>query len=155
METSFIEPLDGDVVVVRASTAPDGQRPGTNVPRRYAVIEWGVFQLVAERLGDLSKEEAILEARHCAADRGRQAWDSTAKEMIRLPRFPLVYRGPGDTFAVSLDVTDYRQARANVQWKSSSYLGSEEATQIITENGIPQKIAAALLGKAPIPLACS
>ena len=118
---AFIEPRDGDVVVVRSSTAPDG-RPKTNRTRRYAVIQWGDFQLVSERLANVSRPEAIFEARFCAAERGRDAWDSAGRHMARLARLPLVYRGVGDTYAVSVDVTDYADSRANVAWKSTSHL---------------------------------
>lgn len=155
MNSTFVEPQVGDVVVVRASIAPDGRRPEIDRPRRYAVIEWGLFQVVSERLSNLTKEGAVFEARHCAAERARDAWDSTGRQMVRLPRFPLVYRGVGDTYAVSLDVTDYSVARANVLWQSSSYLGSAEAARLIMANGVPPDIAAALLGKAVMPPACS
>jgi len=154
METAFIEPHDGDVVVVRASISPDGQPPSPG-PKRYAVIEWGLFQVVAERMASLSKEEAFLEARHCAADRGRDAWDSTGKRMTQLPRLPLVYRGVGDTYAVSLDVTNYGSGATGVAWKSVSYLSEAAALDAITADGISLPLAKALIGKAPMPLACS
>jgi hypothetical protein len=75
--------------------------------------------VVSDRIASLSKEEARLEARHCSAERARDAWDSTGSELAKLPRLPLVYRGVGDT------------------------------------NGVPLPIAKAMLGKAPMPLACS
>lgn len=150
----MIEPRDGDVVVVRASRAPDG-RLQARAPRRFAVIEWGAFQLAADRMGSLAKDEAVFEARHCASERGRDAWDSTGKQLVRLPRMPLVYRGVGETFAVSVDVTDYSDARVPVQWKSSSHLSQDDAIGVIVGNGIPATIAKALIGKAPMPPACA
>ena len=128
----FVEPGDGHVVVVRASRAPDGAPESSRLEERYAVIIWGTFELVSHRMAGLSKDEAIFEARHCAAERGRNAWDSTGKQMVKLPRLPLVYRGVGATYVVRVDATDYTDPRASLLWKS-----------------------AALLGKAPMPLACS
>jgi hypothetical protein len=154
MGTPFIEPRDGDVVVVGASISPDGQPP-TPGPKRYAVIEWGLFQVVAERMGSLPKQEAIVEARHCASERGRDAWDSTGTQITKLPRLPLVYRGVGATYAVSLDVTDYRGGETGVAWKSLSYLSEAAALEAITGDGISMPLAKALLGKAAMPLACS
>ena len=153
MTATFIEPHDGDVVIVRASTAPEG-RPQPDAPRRYAVIEWGLFQLVSERMASLSKDEAVLEARHCASERGRDAWDSTGRQMRRLPRLPLVYRGVAGTYAVSLDVTDYSAGQPTV-WKSTSHLTEAEALEAIAADGVPLEMGKALLGKAPMPLACS
>jgi hypothetical protein len=150
----FIEPRDGDVVVVRASSAPDGRLQSTG-PRRYAVIEWGLFQLVAERMASLSREEAVLQARHCAAERGRDAWDSTGRQMIRLPRLPLVYRGVANTYAVSVDVTDYSTGRTVSVWKSTSHLSEADAIDAVVADGVSPAMAEALLGKAPMPLACS
>jgi hypothetical protein len=154
MPAVFIEPRDGDVVVVRASSAPDGRLQTTGL-KRYAVIEWGVFQLVSDRMASLCKEDAVLEARHCAAERGRDAWDSTGTQMARLPRLPLVYRGVADTYAVSIDVTDYSSGQAVVAWKSTSHLSEAEALAAIAADGVPTAMAKALLGKAPMPLACS
>ena len=154
MDSTVVEPADGDVVVVRASSAPDGKRPETEV-RTYAVIEWGVFELVADRLASLPKSEALLEARHCAAERGKDAWDSTGKQMVRLRRLPLVYRGVADTYAVSLDVTDYETPQTATTWKSLSHLTEAEALQSIVSDGVTLPVAKALLGKAPMPLACS
>ena len=150
----FVEPRDGDVVVVRASIAPDG-RPRVNRKRRYAVIQWGDFELVSERLSSVSRAEAIFEARFCAAERGRDAWDSAGKHMMRLARLPLVYRGVGDTYAVSLDVTDYADARAKVAWKSTSYLSESQALDVLIGNGVAPSVAKGLIGKAPMPEACS
>ncbi len=154
MDSTFIEPADGDVVVVRASIAPGG-KPLTTEVRSYAVIEWGAFELVADRLASLPKADALLEARHCAAERGRDAWDSTGKQMVRLPRLPLVYRGVADTFAVSLDVTEYATPQTATTWKSLSHLSEAEALQAIVADGVTLPVAKALLGKAPMPLACS
>jgi hypothetical protein len=153
-DVPFVEPRDGDVVVVRASIAPDG-RPQADRARRYALIEWGDFQLVSERLSSLSRAEAIFEARFCAAERGRDAWDSAGKSIARLPRLPLVYRGVGDTYAVSIDVTDYADARARFAWKSTSYLSESAALDVLIGNGVAPKVARALIGKAPMPDACS
>jgi hypothetical protein len=150
----FIEPRDGDVVVVRASIAPDG-RPRANRPRRYAVIQWGDFELVSERLSSVTKAEAIFEARFCAAERGRDAWDSAGRHMTRLPRLPLVYRGVGGTYAVSLDVTNYADAHAEVAWKSTSHLSESEALDVLIGNGVAPGVAMGLIGKAPMPEACS
>jgi len=154
MDSAFIEPRDGDVVVVRASSSPDGQAP-TPGPRRYAVIEWGAFQLVSDGMASLPKEEAVLEARHCASERGRDAWDSTGKRMIRLPRLPLVYRGVAGTYAVSIDVTEYGGGHSALAWKSTSHLSETEALELIVADGVSSTVAKALLGKAPMPLACS
>lgn len=150
----FIEPRDGDAVVVRASIAPEG-RPQTNRKRRYAVIQWGDFQLVSDRLSSLSRAEASFEARFCAAERGRDAWDSAGKYMTRLPRLPLIYRGVGDTYVISLDVTDYSDAHAKVAWKSASHLSELEAVDVLVGNGIAPTVAKGLIGKAPLPEACS
>lgn len=150
----FIEPRDGDVVVVRASIAPDG-RPQANRTRRYAVIQWGDFQLVSERLSSVSKDEAIFEARFCAAERSRDAWNSAGRYMTRLPRLPLVYRGVGDTYAVSLDVTDYAEAHTEVAWKSTSHLSESQALDVLIGNGVAPGVAKGLIGKAPMPEACS
>jgi hypothetical protein len=154
MATIFIEPADRDVVVVRASRAPDGKRPQTQAVN-YAVIEWGVFELVSGRLASLPKDDALFEARHCAAERGKDAWDSTGAQMVRLPRLPLVYRGVADTFAVSVDVTDYAIPRSVTTWKSSSHLSGAEALRVLVANGVPSAMAQGLLGKAPMPAACS
>lgn len=150
----FIEPRDGDAVVVRASIAPDG-RPRADRKRRYAVIQWGDFQLVSERLSSVTKAEAIFGARFCAAERGRDAWDSAGRYMTRLPRLPLVYRGVGDTYAVSLDVTDYADAHAEVAWKSTSHLSEAQALDVLIGNGVAPDAARGLIGKAPMPEACS
>ena len=150
----FVEPRDGDVVVVRASIAPDG-RPRVNRKRRYAVIQWGDFQLVSERLSSVSRAEAIFEARFCAAERGRDAWDSAGRSMTRLPRLPLVYRGLGDTYAVSLDVTNYADVHAEVAWKSTSHLSEAQALDVLIGNGVAPGVAQGLIGKAPMPDACS
>jgi hypothetical protein len=149
-----IEPTDGDVVGVRGSSAPDGQRPQTEV-KTYAVIEWGVFDLVADRMASLPKADALLEARHSAAERGKDAWDSTGKQMVRLPRLPLVYRGVADTFVVNLDITDYATPQTPTTWQGLSHLTEAEALQAIVEDGVTLPIAKALLGKAPMPQACS
>jgi hypothetical protein len=151
---AFSEPRDGDVVVVRASIAPDG-RPLASRQRRCAVIQWGDFQLVSERLASLPRAEAIFEARFCAAERGRNAWDSAGKHMTRLARLPLVYRGVGETYAVSIDVTDYADARANVAWKSTSHLTESQALDVLIGNGVTPGAAIGLIGKAPMPEACS
>ena len=152
MDASYIDPRDGDLVVVRAASATDGQL--SVGPKRYAVIEWGFFQLVATRMGSLSKDEAVLAARHCAAERGRDAWDSTGQQMTRLPRLPLIYRGVANTYAVSVDVTDYTKGQPTV-WKSMSHLSEAEALDVIGANGVSLAMAKALLGMAPMPLACS
>ncbi|MEO5824086.1 MAG: hypothetical protein ABIT71_26565 [Vicinamibacteraceae bacterium] len=153
-DPSSIEPRDGDVVVVRASRAPDGTlRPAGEA--QYAVITWGLFELVSDRLGSLPQDEAIVEARHCAAERAHDAWDSTGKRMVRLPRLPLVYRGVAGTYAVSVDVTDYSSPRSEVAWKSASYLSEADALNTIVADGVSLPIAKALLGKAPMPMACS
>jgi hypothetical protein len=154
MDATLLEPADGDVVVVRASRAPDGQLRLTG-PKRYGVIEWGVFELVSEAMASLSKEDAVLEARHCAADRGRQAWDSTGSQMVRLPRLPLVYQAGADTYAVSLDVTDYSRAQATIAWKSATYLNEADAVSLIVKDGVSLTMAKALVGKAPMPPACT
>ena len=154
MHATFIEPATGDVVVVRASTSPDGRRPQPDIAS-YAVIEWGVFELVSERMASLPKADAILEARHCAAERGKHAWDSTGQQMVRLPRLPLVYRGPADTFAVSIDVTDYATSASVTAWRSLSHLTEPEALDAIAADGVSLPLAKALLGKAPMPTACS
>jgi hypothetical protein len=93
----------------------------------------------------------MVEARHCAADRGRDAWDSTGKRMTQLPRLPPVYRGAGDTYAVSLDVTDYDSGHTAVAWKSLSYLSEPAVLEAIAANGLSMTLAKALLGKAPMP----
>lgn len=51
VDPTFIEPRDGDVVVVRASRIPNADLPPTSA-RRYAVIEWGKFELVSDRIGE-------------------------------------------------------------------------------------------------------
>ncbi len=153
MDITFIEPHDGDVVVVRAAR-PVTEQPGTG-ERCYAVIEWGAFELVSERLTSLPKDDAVLEARHCASSRGRDAWDSTGKQMVRLPRLPLVYRGAADTYAVSIDVTDYAGEKPTLAWKSASHLTESEALSLVVANDVSLTIAKALLGKAQMPLACS
>jgi hypothetical protein len=150
----FVEPRDGDVVVVRASIAPDG-RPQARAKRRYAVIQWGDFQLVSDRLARLSRADAIFEARFCASERGRDAWDSAGTVMTRLPRLPLVYRGVGDTFAVSLDVTDYADAGAACAWKSTSHLSEAQALDVLVADGVSAAVAMGLIGKAPMPDACA
>jgi hypothetical protein len=154
MDSRFVEPRDGDVVVVRASRVPNAELPPIH-DRRYAVIEWGAFELVADRMASLPKEEAMLEARHCAAERGHDAWDSTGQQVVRLPRLPLVYRGVADTYAVSIDVTDYGSAKAVTAWKSTAHLSETEALHTIVADGVSPPMAKALIGKAPMPLACS
>ena len=154
MDASFIEPADGDLVVVRASRAPQGV-PLAVDEDRYAVITWGLFELVSERMSRLPKDEAFLEARHCAAERACEAWDSTGKRTVRLPRLPLVYRGVADTYAVSVDVSDDSNPLAAVTWKSDSHLTEAEALRRIVADGLPVAMAKALLGKAPMPVACS
>jgi hypothetical protein len=155
MDGVFIEPGDGDVVVVGASHAPDGRLQPPRQDKRYALIMWGDFALVSDRLASLSRDEAMFEARHCAAERGRTAWDSTGQQMVKLPRLPLVYRGVGDTYVVSVDVTDYTDPQASLLWRSASYLGEHEAIGLLVGDGIPRTVASALIGKAPMPLACS
>jgi hypothetical protein len=154
VDPTFIEPRDGDVVVVRASRVPNAELPPIS-QRRYAVIEWGAFELVSDRMASLPKDEAVLEARHCAAERGGDAWDSTGPQMVRLPRFPLVYRGVGETFAVSIDVTDYASDKPVTVWKSASHLSEAEALNTIVADGVSPPMAKAMIGKAPMPLACS
>jgi len=105
-------------------------------------------------MGSLSKDEAVLAARHCASERGRDAWDSTGQPMTRLPRLPLIYRGVANTYAVSVDVTDYTNGQPTV-WKSMSHLSEAEALDVIGANGVSLAMAKALLGKALMPLACS
>jgi hypothetical protein len=154
MDTPFTEPRDGDVVVVRASSFPEGEPPTLSL-ERYAVIEWGLFKVVSDRMASLSKEDARLEARHCAAERARDAWDSTGSELAKLPRLPLVYRGVGDTYAISIDVTDYSSGQTVTAWKSMSHLIDTAALEALAADGVPLPIAKAMLGKAPMPLACS
>jgi len=148
------EPRDGDVVIVAASIAPDG-RPDPSRPKRFAVIEWGAFAVVSERLGNLPKGEAIVEARLCASERGRDSWDGTGPQMARLPRLPLVYRGVANSYAVSVDVTDSTTAPPQLRWRSAASLTEAEALRAIEQDGVPADLAKALLGKAPMPEACS
>jgi hypothetical protein len=75
--------------------------------------------------------------------------------VIRLPRLPLVYRGAGATYAVSLDVTDYSSTQAAVRWQSTSHLSEAEALRAILANGVSFAMAQALIGKAPMPPACA
>ena len=150
----FTEVADGDIVVVCASRAPDGNRPKTDVVN-YTVVEWGAFALVSDRLTNLLKVDACLEARHCAAERGKAAWDSTGRQMVRLPRLPLVYRGMADRYAVSVDVTDYTGSHLPTSWRSMSPLNEAEALNAIVADGVSMAMAKALLGKAVMPLACS
>jgi hypothetical protein len=153
MSEMSVEPRDGDVVVVRASLAPDG-RLDLDAPQRYGVIEWGAFTAVSERLSDLPKDEAVVEARLCASERGRDAWDATGKHIVRLPRLPLVYRGAPESYSVSVDVTDYSET-SQLRWKSASSLTEAEAVATMQMAGVPRELATALLGKAPMPEACS
>jgi hypothetical protein len=153
MDLLPFEPNDGDVVVVRASNAPVGRPlPG---PDRFAVVEWGKFKIVSDRLGDLSHDQAAIEARLCAAERGRDAWDSTGPTMLRIRRLPLVYRSAPNIYSISVDVTDYTNGRAMLQWKSTSHLSEKEVRALLVEqNDVPLEIALALIGKAPMPEAC-
>src|SRR5687767_5682416 len=130
MELPLREPGEGDVVVVRASNAPEG-RPLPERGNRFAVVEWGKFRIVSDRLGDLSHDEAVIEARLCAAERGYDAWDGSGATMLRIPRLPLVYRSTTNTYVISVDVTDYTNARAILQWKSTSHLSESEVRAAI------------------------
>jgi hypothetical protein len=75
--------------------------------------------------------------------------------MARLPRLPLVYRGVGGTFAVSLDVTDYADAGAAFAWKSTSHLTEAQALDVLVADGVSAAVAMGLIGKAPMPDACA
>ena len=154
MEISFIEPADGDVVVVRASHAPDGQ-PRAAVDERYAVITWGAFELVSDRMASLSKREALLEARHCASERARSAWNAAGAHMVRLPRLPLVYRDGPQSFTVSVDATDYARGESTVSWKNAAHLSEAQALDVLVADGLSMDVAKALTGKAPMPEACA
>jgi hypothetical protein len=154
MSEAITEPRHGDVVIVRASVAPNG-RLDLQAPRRYGVIEWGTFTAVSERLSSLPKDEAVIEARLCASERGRDAWDGTDTQMTRLPRLPLVYRAVADTYDVSIDVTDNAEAPARLRWQSAGRPTITDALRAIEQNGVPRHLAQALIGKAPMPEACS
>lgn len=155
MEVSVVEAREGDLVVVaRSAMALDG-RLDLQAPRRYAVIEWGSFQLLSDSLSALSKDDALMSARHCADERGRQAWDGSGKEIRRLPHLPLVYRELGESYSVSLDVTDYAQTPQALQWQSVSNLSAAEALARLQKDGVSSPVAHALIGKAPMPSACT
>jgi hypothetical protein len=154
MDAGTVVPQDGDVVVVRASSAVDaGVRPTGG--DRFAVVEWGTFALAGPSLTDLGHDEARLEARLCASHRGRNAWDTIPARTERIPRLPLVYRGPGGTYSISVDVTDYADARAAIRWKSTSHLSEAEVRRMLAAEGIPPSLADSLIGKAPMPEACA
>jgi hypothetical protein len=153
-EVTPSEPRDGDVVVVRASTAPDG-RPELTPTRRYAVMQWGDFRLVSDRLASLPRDEARFEARHCASESGREAWDAADEQLVRLPRLPLVYRHMVETFTVSIDATDYASGGTAVAWKSTSNLSEAQAIETLLADGLSLDAAKGLLGKAPMPEACA
>ena len=59
--------------------------------------------------------------------------------MTRLPRLPLIYRGVANTYAVSVDVTDYANGQPTV-WKSISHLSEAEALDVIGANGVSLEI---------------
>jgi hypothetical protein len=153
-DVTATEPGHGDVVVVRASTAPEG-RPESTPTRRYAVVQWGDFRLLSERFASLPKPEALFEARHCASERGRDAWDGAGEHLVRLPRLPLVYRQMAESFTVSVDATDYSRGGRTVAWKSTSNLSEAQALDELLGNGLPIDAAKGLLGKAPMPEACA
>jgi hypothetical protein len=81
MDASFIEPRDGDLVVVRASSASDGQL--SVGPKRYAVIELGLFQLVATRMAALD----AIATNGVSLEWRRRSWASTeAARLLIAPR---------------------------------------------------------------------
>lgn len=145
--TILPEPADGDMVVMYLSTAPR-LRHVDEQSRCFAVIRWGDFSVASERLQRLGKFEAVFEARQRAEDLGRDAWDSTGRVFLRLPRLPLIYRSAGSTFAVSIDVTDYRAAPALLAWKSTSNLSEAEAIEILVGDGLAPSTARAALRRA-------
>ena len=144
-----MEPRDGDIVVTRAATADHRSQA-----HRYALVEWGRFKLVSERLSDLPHAEAVIEARLCASERGRDPWDSTGATMRRIHRLPLVYRSDSNTYTISVDVTNYSEPRATLQWQSTTQLSEDQVRAAIEGTGVPRNLAQALIGRAPMPDAC-
>ena len=149
-DAAEIEPADGDVVVVRASVAPDG-RPVPTPRARWAVIEWGTFRLLGAEYVDLPIDWARAEARLLAARRCRTAWDSSGPRLIRLRRVPLVSSSPGPTYWLTTDITDVTDARAVTRWQSHFHLSESEALAVLAEHGFPGPLGARLLAAATGP----
>lgn len=142
-----IEPADGDVVVVRASVAPDG-RPVPTPRALWAVIEWGTFRLLGPEYVDLPIERALAEARLLAARRRRTAWDSSGRRLLRLRRVPLISASPGPTYWLTIDITDVTDARAVTRWQSHFDLTEAQALAVLAEDGFPGALGARLLAAA-------
>lgn len=142
-----IEPADGDVVVVRASVAPDG-RPVPTTRALCALIEWGSFRLAHPEHVDLPIDVAQVQARLLAASRRRNAWDSTGHRVLRLRRVPLISARPGGTYWLTVDVTDPGDARADTRWQSHFHLIETQALDLLAENGFPGAVGRDLLAAA-------
>ena len=145
-----IEPADGDVVVVRASVAPDG-RPVPTPRALWAVIEWGTFRLLGDGYVDLPLEQARAEARLQAGLRRRTAWDSSGPRLIRLRRVPLISASRGPTYWLTTDITDVTDARAVTRWQSHFDLTEPQALAVLAEHGFPGALGARLLAAAGGP----
>lgn len=141
------EPADGDVVVVRASLAPDGQ-PVPTARARWTVIEWGTFRLLGDAHVDLPLERAQADARLLAAARRRHAWDSTGPRLLRLRRVPLVSPRPGGMYWLTTDITDVVDTRGVTQWQSHFHLTQAQALEVLAEHGFPGDLGASLLARA-------
>jgi hypothetical protein len=146
-DSDGLEPADGDVVVVRASIAPDG-RPAPTTRALCAVIEWGSFRLASPDHVDLPIDVAQVQARLVASRRRRAAWDSSGHRVLRLRRVPLISVQPGGTFWLTVDVTDVTDARADTRWQSHFYLTESQALDLLAENGFPGRFGRDLLAAA-------
>jgi len=142
-----LEPADGDVVVVRASIAPDG-RPVPTTRALCAVIEWGSFRLADPDHLEVPVDEAQVYARLLAAKRRRTAWDSSGHRVVRLRRVPLISARPDGGYWLTLDVSELTDAGAETRWQSHSHLSEAQALALLADNGFPGRFGRDLLAAA-------
>jgi hypothetical protein len=142
-----VGPVDGDLLLVRASRAADGAL----LPHgrsTWAVVEWGHFCLTSPALTDLPLADARIQARLAASKRARVAWDSSGPRLARLPRVPLVFATAAGTFTLSLDVPEPDDPRQTVRWRSESHLTEAQVRGRLAEEGFAEDVVALLVDAA-------
>ena len=142
-----VEPLDGDLLLVRASRAADGALLPADCST-WAVIEWGRFCLAAPALTDLPLAEARIQARLAATRRARVAWDSSGWRLTRLPRVPLVFTTVAGSFTLSLDASEPEDPRQTVRWRSESHLTEAQVRDRLAAEGLPDDVVALMIDAA-------